>query len=174
MPKSVVVLNKKKLLFWGKILLNIKSAKKNSKLTLIKKNLSTVKEKSESEFVKSGPLDIGRSISLSATCPPAVRLVQDQMRSTRKTEIHQNCPELFDGSKNNFEKNTTSVSRRSDRPTLSRPNEVNRVGDWDSGHIKLLIKKDCCFSSSLLSQLSAFEVFVIRLAKGPTQQMFPL
>ena len=70
-----------------------------------KKNLSTVKEKSESEFVKSGPLDIGRSISLSATCPPAFRLVQDQMRSTGETKIHQHCPELFeDGSKNYFEK----------------------------------------------------------------------
>ena len=47
----------------------------------------------------------GRSISLSATCPSAFRLVQDQMRSTGETEIHQSCPELFDdGSKNNFEK----------------------------------------------------------------------
>ena len=149
-------------------MLNKKSATNFNK----KKEFVNNKEKSESEFVKSGPLDIGRSISLSATCPPAVRLVQDQMRSTRKTEIHQNCPELFDGSKNNFEKNTTSVSRRSDRPTLSRPNEVNRVGDWDCGHIKLLIKKDCCFSSSILSQLSAFDVFVIRLAKSPTDVSF--
>ena len=115
----------------------------------------------------------GRSISLSATCPSAFRLVQDQMRSTGETEMHQSCPELFgDGSKNNFEKNTTSVSRRSDRPTLSRPNEVNRVGDWDCGHIKLLIKKDCCLSSSLLSAFC--HKFVIRLAKSPTDVSFVL
>ena len=46
------------------------------------------------------------------------------------------------------------------------------MGDWDCGHIKLLIKKDCCFSSSILSRLSAFDVFVIRLAKGPTDVSF--
>ena len=62
----------KKLLFWGKILLNIKSAKKNSKLTLIKKNLSTVKEKSESEFVKSGPLDIWKINLLISDLPLGV------------------------------------------------------------------------------------------------------
>ena len=34
------------------------------------------------------------------------------------------------------------------------------------------VDKDCCLSSSLLSQLSAFDVFFIRLAKSPTDVSF--
>ena len=82
------------------------------------------------------------------------------MRSTGETEIHQSCPELFDdGSKNNFEKYYIY--------------EVNRVGGRRLGlWAHQAVDKDCCFSSSLLSRLSAFDVFVIRLAKSPTDVSF--